>query len=156
MKVIFLDYDGVLNVWNREDKYHTPVKMVGEIMTMAEPDLVYRLNLIVDRTGCEIVLSSAWRHSPDWREAMRKSGIVKHILDKTPSFPNAVRGYEIQHWLDEHLEVEKYAIIDDGSDMLDCQLPNFFLTQNEYGLTQEIADRIEKHLSPTPTKNATT
>lgn len=155
MKVIFLDYDGVINRIDSPN-YATPVVMVGDIMTMADQELVYRLNLIVDRTGAEIVLSSSWRHQPNWREALKASGVFKPIFSRTPTRSDPkkygikseflCRGHNIQDWLDEHL-VEKYAIIDDSSDMLHMQLPNFFRTKTEEGLTQEIADAIEKHLS---------
>lgn len=151
MKILFLDWDGVAN------KRGTPVLMVGDILTMADPELVYRLNLIVDRTECELVLSSSWRHAPDWREAMKASGIVKPLLDRTPRYSSCTkygitedelcRGHNIQDWLDDHPEVEKYAILDDSSDMLASQMPNFFKTETEDGLTQEIADAVEKHLS---------
>ncbi len=156
MKVIFLDYDGVIN---RIDppRYHTPTRMVGEIMTMAEPELVYRLNLIVDRTGAEIVLSSSWRHFPDWREALKASGVVKPLLDRTPrradhrkygvAEDELCRGHAIQDWLDEHPDVTRYAIIDDSADMLPTQFPNFFKTDTADGLTQQIADAVEKHLA---------
>lgn len=155
MKVLFLDYDGVINYFT--EHYSTPVKMVGDILTMAEPELVYRVNLIQDRTGCEIVLSSSWRHQPDWREAMKASGIFKPLLDRTPRYSSATkygiesdmlcRGHNIQDWLDEHPEVTRYAILDDSSDMLASQLPNFFRTDVTKGLTQEIADAVEKHLA---------
>lgn len=151
--VLFIDIDGVLN---RSSKiYATPVVMVGDIMTMADPELVYRLNLLVDRTGAESVLSSSWRHAPDWRETMRASGIVKEFLDRTPRYSSCkkygiqkdelCRGHNIQDWLDAH-KVERYAILDDAADMLASQLPNFFRTNMAHGLTQEIADAVEKHL----------
>lgn len=155
MRVIFLDYDGVLN---RIDPphYKTPETMVGEIMTMAEPELISRLNLLVERTGTEIVLSSSWRHMPDWREAMKASGIVKPLLDRTPRYSDhkkygihhidLCRGHNIQDWLDAHPEVTRYAIIDDSSDMLASQMPNYFQTRTAEGLTQEIAEAIERHL----------
>lgn len=156
MKILFLDYDGVLN--KISEKYSTPVIVIDEVMTMAEPELVYRLNLIVDRADVEIVLSSSWRHAPDWRIAMRNSGIVHKILDRTPRYcswkkyglsceMDLVRGHNIQDWLDEHPEVEKYAIVDDASDFLDSQKPNLFETDPAEGLTQEVADSIEAHLS---------
>lgn len=157
MKVLFLDYDGVLNRIHPMQGNSTPILMVGEIMTMAEPELVYRLNLIVDRTECEIVLSSSWRHQPDWKEAMKASGIFKPLLDRTPRYSNhkkygiteseLCRGHNIQDWLDEHPDVMKYAILDDSSDMLLSQQPNFFKTLTHVGLSQEIADAVEKHLS---------
>jgi hypothetical protein len=148
MKILFLDYDGVINMFNRDTRYSTPTKDIEGVMTQAEPELVYRVNLIVERTGCEIVLSSSWRHWPDWRDALRLSGIVKPILDCTPTAMLLTsRGMEIQHWLIQHPEVERYAIVDDDSDMLKSQLPNFFKTDVRYGLTQEIADAIEQHLS---------
>lgn len=154
-RVFFLDYDGVLN---RIDppRYATPTRMVGEIMTMAEPELVYRLNLLVDRTGAEIVLSSSWRHFPNWRESLTASGVVKPLLDRTPRYADhkrhgvehheLCRGHNIQEWLDEHPEVTRYAILDDSADMLETQLPNFFKTETAHGLTQGIADAVEKHL----------
>lgn len=155
MKVIFLDVDGVLN--KISEGRSTPIKMVGELMTCADPEIVYRLNLMVDRTEAELVLSSSWRHQSDWREVMRASGIVKRFLDRTPKYSDhkkygiehnlLCRGHNIQDWLDEHPEVERYAIIDDSSDMLASQMQNFFQTKTEEGLTQEIADAIEKHFS---------
>ena len=89
-----LDVDGVLNRFTED--YSTPVTMVGDIMTMAEPELVYRLNLIVDRTDAEIVLSSSWRHQPDWREALKASGVFKPLLDRTPRFSDH-RKYGIEY-----------------------------------------------------------
>lgn len=146
IKVIFLDYDGVLN----RTEPPTPTAMVNGIMTMADLEMVYRLNLIVDRTGAEIVLSSSWRHMPNWREAMKASGIVKDILDRTTVTAKhegeGRRGKKIALWLAEHPEVERYAIIDDYADMQPEQLPNFFHTDHRKGLTQDIADAVEKHL----------
>ena len=151
IKVIFLDVDGVIN------KRGTPFRTINGILTMAAPELVYRLNLVVDRTDCELVLSSSWRHHPDWRKAMKASGIVKPFLDCTPyrvdhkkygiPFDMLCRGHNIQGWLDTHPEVERYAIIDDCPDMLNSQRQNFFQTNAIHGLTQEIADSVEKHLS---------
>ena len=157
-KIIFIDVDGVLNRIC-EGGISTPIKMVGDIMTMADPELVYRLNLIVDRTGAEMVLSSSWRHLKNWRATMKASGIVKSFLDRTDTQTKKhggfsmeggeyrrVRGNVIQAWLNEH-PVERYAIIDDDDDMLASQFPNFFKTDPAFGLTQEIADRIEKHFT---------
>jgi len=159
MKILFLDYDGCLNRMSGE--YSTPTKTVSGILTMAEPELVYRLNLIIDRTGAEIVLSSSWRNLPNWREAMRASGIVKPILGRTDTktFTHGghnggskedgtyvrQRGRMIDNVL-RCLEPERYAIVDDDNDVLQHQGPNFFRTDPATGLTQEIADAIETHL----------
>lgn len=87
--------------------------------------------------------------------ALRATGVVKPLLDRTPSIHyigegenerRAVRGDEIQAWLDAHPEVTKYAILDDDCDMLPSQLHSFFRTDVAQGLTQEIADRVEQHL----------
>lgn len=145
MKVIFLDYDGVLNRIDIKNDHFTPQVTINGVSTQADQELVYRLNVLVDRTGAELVLSSSWRMYPDWRKCMGHSGIVKEFYGKTPVL-SLNRGGEIQLWLDEHPSVEKYAIIDDNSDMLEFQLPNFFKTDMASGLTQEIADAIEKHL----------
>lgn len=162
MKILFLDWDGVCN--RISDAYATPVRTINGIMTMAEPELVYRLNLLVDRTDAEIVLSSSWRHGPNWREAMRLSGVVREFLGSTPlrsdhkkyaiPYNDLCRGHNIQDWLDAHENIEKYAILDDASDMLASQMPNFFRTDTGYGLTQEIADAVDKHLRGSDSGNS--
>jgi membrane-bound lytic murein transglycosylase MltF len=49
--------------------------------------------------------------------------------------------------------VERYAILDDDTDMLPEQLPNFFQTTWEEGLTEEIAEKVIAHLGETkPTR----
>lgn len=156
MKILFLDIDGVINQFGEkptpqnwvEDKY-------GERhLVCYEPEKVYMINLITDRTGAKVVISSSWRHMPDWEECMKVMGIL-NVIDRTPKYSDhkkygcayeeLSRGHNIQDWLDEH-DVERYAIIDDSSDMLKSQLPNLFRTSEFTGITQDIADNIEKHL----------
>jgi hypothetical protein len=141
-KVLFLDIDGVLN----DNK--TPIRFdVKNIPLHMDPVLVYRLNLIVDRVDCSLVLSSSWRIDKNWRQIMRANGIFGEFLDRTPDNRLLTsRGREIKQWLDEHPEVTRYAILDDNADMLDSQKPNFFKTSVLHGLTQEIADAVEAHL----------
>jgi hypothetical protein len=75
---------------------------------------------------------------------MHANGVVG-LIDRTPSLPNRPRGEEIDLWLHEHSEVERYAIIDDESDMLDEQMPSYFRTSFfEDGLTEEIAGMVEQ------------
>jgi len=148
-KILFLDMDGVMNnarTTGAADKFF-PV----------EPYAVLLLDRIIQATGCEIVLSSSWRHMPDWRDVLEKAIPSLKILDRTPRYSSSskykidesdlCRGHNIQDWLDKHLEVERYAILDDAADMLKDQLPNFFKTSFETGLTDEIALKIINHLN---------
>lgn len=90
-------------------------------------------------------------------------------MDVTPYLPLSggaemcERGKEIKAWLDKWDEgtlrnapkhtsilnetVTAYAILDDDSDMLPEQMPNFFKTSWATGITEEIADAVEKHLT---------
>jgi hypothetical protein len=61
------------------------------------------------------------------------------------------RGHEVQYWLDEHPEVERYVILDDDNDFLPHQRGNFVRTANNinhpdaldigYGLTNECTNK---------------
>ena len=141
MKVLFLDIDGVLN--KRSD---------GEVIT--ETDSIYTVNRvllehlhkIVEDTNCKIVLSSTWRIFKDGIEFLEEYGQLE-IFDVTKRIHNGRRGEEIQVYLDEHPDVESYAIVDDDSDMLDSQLRNFFQTDPLHGLTETIAYRITFRLN---------
>jgi hypothetical protein len=44
-----------------------------------------------------------------------------------------------------HPEVDRYAILDDDTDFLEHQMPNFFHTSPSTGITQQLADKIVAH-----------
>lgn len=138
IKVLFLDIDGVVN---RRENFN-PAN--GRSLYPIDRYCAFLVGKIKLDTGCEVVLSSSWRHHPDGVEAVEKD--VVPIIDITPTL-RGIRGTEIQKWLDEHPEVERYAILDDDSDMLVSQAPNFFKTTFEDGLTKEIADAVTEHLN---------
>lgn len=143
MKVLFLDIDGVVNSINTNFKTeHWPLDRY----------MAFLVGKIVLDTDCKVVLSSSWRHHPEGIETVEKH--IVPIMDKTP-YPwydkqtdhHSTRGEEIQKWLDAHPNVERYAILDDESDMLPEQKDNFFKTTFLNGLTEEIANRVTEHLN---------
>ena len=136
MKILFLDCDGVINNQDTFSKYKDADFPIDKYMAF----LVGKIKLDTD---CEVVLSSSWRHSPGAVEFINKR--IVPIFDITPE--GETRGDEINEWLEDHPDVEKYAIIDDDDDMLDDQMENFFETDFETGLTKEIADAVIKHLN---------
>lgn len=137
-KVLFLDVDGVVN---KRDNYN-PANNPGPYPVDAYcAFLVGRIQL---QTGCEVVLSSSWRHHPEGVQNV-SDRIVK-LLDVTP-YSDKYRGDEVQMWLDKHPEVDKYAILDDDMDFYVYQAPNYFKTRFEDGLTDEIAQSVIEHLN---------
>lgn len=138
MKILFLDVDGVLNSYKTGGMY------------ALKRNCLRRLQKIVEETGCEIVLSSTWRK--DEYALRRLKRVLAYrgikIKDTTPIFQKGFRGLEIQAWLVSNPSPDgyKFAIVDDDSDMLDHQLPHFFQTDPEYGLTDTITYRIINHL----------
>ena len=131
MKVIFLDFDGVITV---------PPKW------LIKTDKLKWIKRIVDETGAKIVVSSSWRMDDVERtrefifgEQKRTKRnkmlqwLVDNIYDVTHTHKSP-RGEEIKDWLNEHPEVENYVIIDDDGDMLDEQLYHFVQTNYEHGI----------------------
>ena len=139
-KIIFLDVDGVLNceqTWKgpHEDGFAT-----------LDPDMCDRLARIVQETGAIVVLSSTWRlfGGPPLEKLTRwllEREIVIHSHTKDLSHDTLVRGEEIACWLIDHAEEfppleREFVILDDDSDMLDWQKPNFVHTSFKDGLTE--------------------
>ena len=135
MKVIFLDFDGVITI---PPKWYLKANKIKYIKR------------IVDETDAKIVVSSSWRM--DTVEETRKSMIYKekrcprnkmlywlidNIYDVTPwvGLGNG-RGGEIQKWLNDHPEVDNYVILDDDHDMWDSQMYHFVQTNYEDGITE--------------------
>ncbi len=138
-KVLFLDVDGVLNCARTTARYN---QFIG-----IDPYMALLVNRICEATGAQIVLSSTWRLQKNLRDEVN-SVIFPTPIDVTPDHNDMTnRGSEIQAWLDQHPEVTRYAILDDNAWMNEGeQQKNFFKTSWEIGLTEEIADKVTKHL----------
>ena len=140
MKVLFLDIDGVVNCKTTRRR-HRGLMGIDPRLTKIVRGIAQAL------PDLKVVLSSSWREVEEGRAI-----VEEHVLpcfDVTPVFDEAddVRGYEIQAWLELNPGGTRYAILDDDCDMLPHQLPNFFRTKTEVGVTQELADRIIAHLT---------
>lgn len=156
MKVIFLDFDGVITTPKSKCKL--------------DPERMALLGRILDATDAKIVISSSWR-----RYSLEET--IKHITDASNFFvggnpfpyPEAVvgvtermysfcypnnerhfglpRGCEIEHYLNQHSNIDSYVIIDDDQDMLLCQAENFVHTDGEIGLTEDDVEKAIKILN---------
>lgn len=148
MKVLFLDIDGVCNSeesFRKSPNQHFPI----------DSYMAFLVGKIALDTNCKVVLSSSWRHHPESVQYINDR--VVPIMDTTGSEPldptrpsgveNCQRGREIKVWLHAHPEVTQYAILDDDSDMLPEQFPNFFKTSWKTGITPEIAEAVTKHFN---------
>ena len=150
MKIIFLDIDGVLNYhdcWARREN-------VGRGTSVWDNECIAQLNRIIKETSAKIVVSSTWRiHEESYKQVTDKMGIEGEFLGKTShtlwrKMDNCQRGDEIGEWLKDHqdLNIEKFVILDDDSDMsylIDHLVQTEFMGK---GLTKELADEAIKML----------
>jgi hypothetical protein len=162
MKLLFLDFDGVLN---EREPLHPEV-----LCSTFHPDKVKRLNRVLRETGAMIVVSSAWRYlihrgemnlaGFDW--LLRCHGVIagrlhgitrkdttranEHFDGKAWPFCNE-RGQQINDYLCEHPEVTRYAVVDD----LDLGISEaghpFVQTDGGMGMLEDDADQLIKILN---------
>lgn len=114
MKVLFLDFDGVLN----SDAFFATID-VKSAEDRLDPDAITRLNRVLDQTGAKVVVSSTWRifHTQErLAEVLRSFGFSGEVIGTTPII-GGPRGNEIQAWLDENGRTKSFAIVDDNDDM---------------------------------------
>lgn len=109
MKVIFLDIDGVLNMYGASCS--TFMKPYGQHI---EPHLVTRLNYVLENVNdLKIVISSSWRlNMKDLEKQIKEQGFKywERVVGRTPT--REARGLEILDWLSDK-DIEKYLVIDD-------------------------------------------
>lgn len=135
MKIIFLDFDGVLNCdpyfRSYEFQEETHGQSDAQIMLVShwahiDPNRVKLMNRLVDETGALVVASTTWRlrySLEELNEALKSRGATFEITDKTPRLSSgwggeAPRHFEIQTYLDNLKEKpEAFVIIDDIKDM---------------------------------------
>lgn len=160
MKVIFLDFDGVVNnisydkymdidilVKKGKDKYFTSTWSINNLEPFKE------LLLWCQKEDIKIVISSSWRilfDSYSYIEEMfcdifkeysyqkRKHKYENLVIGRTKSFGD--RGLEILQWLNDNseLNITNYIVVDDEIDYDIKQYINkehYIHTDNKIGLT---------------------
>lgn len=116
MKVLFLDFDGVLNsaasfLWEKRKK-------TLRIQDTLSPICASNLQFILERDrDIKVVISSTWRRIHtlvELKNVLDKYGVFDaKIISQTPMYMDSHRGREIRAWLDDNPNVTKYAILDD-------------------------------------------
>jgi len=125
MKVIFLDFDGVLNSQgsflyedNRRNK-HKEQGVKGSVSeTLCNVCTANFQNVLDVYPQVKVVLSTTWRelYEMDWLKQKLESYHIDstRVIGRTPSRRDGDRGREIQQWLDENKNVTQYIVIDDN------------------------------------------
>lgn len=139
-RVVFLDYDGVVNtpMWNEQGTtYSFNFPSDGKVNNF---QAVQWLSHACKNFGYDIVVTSTWRRFPNYKECLINGGLKSgiQILDKIPKIVGCCRGCrgdEIKEYLNTHPEIKHYIIIDDEKDMLDEQLDYFIQTDGDIGFT---------------------
>ena len=140
-KVLFLDIDGVCN---SETFIRAEFERTQKTVSLGiDPKPAALVRQILTATGALLVISSTWRLSEIWLQVIREQ-IHPDIYGVTPQARSRFRGYEVNVWLKDHPEVERYAILDDDGDFYGDQ--PLFKTSFKDGLTQGIAAQVIRHL----------
>src|ERR1039458_6917913 len=168
MKVLFLDFDGVLN--NKQHMIATKDFITPGAETLNDADLfamkrdiapqnIWVLGFILDRVpDLNIVISSAWRSFYAFESFKELFKIFKldpsRIIDKTPKRFSSERMHEIRMWLEDWEEVNRkqvdWVAVDDHVifNIEDEGKAREFLTDSWVGLTMHDAFGIIKHFKP--------
>lgn len=124
MKVVFVDFDGVLN----SDAYFAAREREGRAVTdwwgadCLDPMAIARLDRIASSCAAGVVVSSSWRlrfSLDELRAMLVDRGLTALVIDRTPACyrsPDGVRltrADEIQQWLDEHPATTAFVILED-------------------------------------------
>ena len=120
-KVVFLDYDGVVNrkMWTRLDTGWVCRYGYPEDGRVNDAQAVQWVSEFCERFGFDIVVTSTWRKYPEWEDCLRGGGLRESvkILGAT-DLPTRDRAEEISDYLAAHPEIEEYLIFDDKESLM--------------------------------------
>ena len=129
MKIIFLDFDGVITTKLSNFKI--------------DRDKVSLLNTLILETDAKVVVSSMWRYLEEdpvrnLQAELEKHGFTGEIIDITNRCFER-RGQEIDDWIDSH-DIDRYIVFDDEiGEILGYQCADFLIeTKIDEGLTEEV------------------
>lgn len=146
-KVIFLDFDGVLQIEQYDDPWmgnsslkegYTDRDQYGFLF---DKTCVDHLGQLITKTDAGVVISSSWRYCGldvmlEMWEQRQLPGELLGIIPLEDASIRLSRGGYIQQWLDAN-PVDAYVILDDVDDMLDNQRENLVLTDYKLGFQKD-------------------
>ena len=147
MKIIFLDFDGVMDTIYYDELLTRDHKPRFDSFGMVfDPYCIENLGKIIKQTDARIVVSSSWKDFMTYKEILK---MWKHrklpgiVIGTTPSFEYIKRGYEIDNWLEECGEECQYVIIDDfeACNFTERQIPHLLVVNPYIGLDDLTAER---------------
>ena len=135
-KIIFLDFDGVLN----SDE---SIQNLGTKYQFSKSSIV-ALNELLKENSTHIVVTSTWREGwtlKENAEFLERDGLVPgRVIGKTPSLAQE-RGFEIDAWLRSvPFAVVSFVILDDRDDMA-MHRNRLVQTNAKIGLTMNEVER---------------
>lgn len=161
MKILFLDFDGVVNTHNA----------MGNGYCGIEREKVNLLNRVLDETDCRIVISSAWRYMVlcgdmtlrGFEHMLLTHGLkcYNKVIGCTPADENVEsRGLQISEWINNSLPgiLEnigqtqfKYVVVDDLDDCNGIKISgaghSIVQTDGKVGLTNENCNELIRILN---------
>lgn len=165
-KILFLDFDGVLNPELYESymgklwKYNPDfIKSRDKFGSYFAPWCVDELKALVNLTGCDIVISSTWRAFCDVQHLWEYRMLPGKCIGRTPigsetayEIKNNIvnpalyqikRGEEVQRYMELFGTPDKYAVIDDIDEFTGTSVEaNFVKTNPKYGWTRKETEKL--------------
>lgn len=135
-KLLFLDFDGVITTYKSGWTF--------------DEEKLKLLDIILQETQCQIVISSSWRSSTleETLESLHFLPFIDKVVGVTPrlelptkqgdwEFDVPFRGLEVDAYLNSLGKKVNYVILDDDSDFLWTQREHFVRTNSYGGLTMD-------------------
>lgn len=137
-RVLFLDYDGVVNtlMWNDKGtrvSYNFPKD--NKVNNFQAVQWVSEFCL---KCKYDIVVTSSWREDSNYKACLLNGGL-KNGIDISGSLslnPEKTRGELIQEYINSHPEIKYYIIVDDETDILPEQTNRFIKVNPSYGFNE--------------------
>ena len=172
MKLLFLDFDGVLNsfrptnhqkdesflaTWSAKRTPTTTHTMSNPLRHLEDLDMdaVAKVNHIVTTSGCKVVVSSTWRtvySAEDLQWLLEGAGFTGEVIGITKDFSSrprlsqyisGVRGDEIKAYVEASSGIESYVVLDDHDDVGSIG-DRWVRVSNSVGLTDADVEKVLK------------
>ena len=149
MKVIFLDFDGVITTYKSQYRLdEEKMKLIEDICNKSDAYIVISSSwrrFTLEDTIKDITDTSSWYVPVPFTPIERVVGVTSRMFSfkggDNKCHYRVPRGVEIKRYLKEHEDIDKYVILDDDADMLLEQAPYFIKTDAIEGLSELDAEK---------------